>query len=399
MNTMEEKPPLAVEPPPEPPKKWRIKWKSLGGKFLIISIAVHVLFLMGATYYVVQIYSAKKLTFKGGAPVTNASARSMEHKVSLANKQKSMSAPAPVRRIVSTAPSAVSLPDIPAMPDASTVTPSSMSGMGGTGVVGSGFGTGVGGGGGGGGMGIFSPFGIKDAKASALTGKFYDFKHTAARQDSKVDGGKYAAEVTRFVKQGMHEGSLNKYLHGSRPLYATEIFFPIIDSDDAPKAFGSPMPESPGEWIAVYRGSVAPPESGTYHFVAAGDDDMFVQFDGKLILDNCEHIDHILQLDEYKYSGERLGYARSLPVTVQAGKYYEVVIVIGDHVPRSTFAKVLVEKEGADYPKDEGTGSPILPIFKLDKGDPTVTGTMPPSHTENGPFWKGRPVQTSLLDP
>jgi hypothetical protein len=192
MNTMEEKP-LAVEAAlPTPPKKWRVKWKSLGGKFLIISIAVHVLFLMGATYYVVQIYSTKKLTFKGGAPVANASSRSMEHKVSLANKQKSMSAPAPVRRIVSTAPSAVSLPDIPSMPNVTSVTPASMTGMGGTGVIGSGFGSGMGGGDGGGGMGIFSPFGIKDARASALTGKFYDFKHTAARQDSKVDGGKYA---------------------------------------------------------------------------------------------------------------------------------------------------------------------------------------------------------------
>src|SRR5678810_745228 len=143
---------------PEPPasesrfRRWW-NWKTLvASKFLIGSIAVHLLFGVGATYYVVQRIQAKrKMTFSGGPPLVNASQHALEHKISLAKKKASMSAPAQAKRITTTGLAKVALPEMPTMPHATEVLPNRMAGMGGTG-SGLGFGSGgVGTGGGGGG--------------------------------------------------------------------------------------------------------------------------------------------------------------------------------------------------------------------------------------------------------
>jgi len=139
MNTTEyPKAPAASSPAPIKGAKRR-----LGGKFLVISIVVHLLFGLGAAYYVVQTITAKrKLTFHGGPPSPNPSQRAIEHKVQMAKKQNSMSAPPPVKRIVTTGMAKVALPDMPSMPTSNPVAASKAVGAGGVGV---GFGPSVGG--------------------------------------------------------------------------------------------------------------------------------------------------------------------------------------------------------------------------------------------------------------
>ena len=146
------------EPPVSQGPQRRGLWaKILASKFLVVSIAAHLLFGAGATLYVVQRYQAnRKLTFKGGTPVTNPSKRAMEHKVSMAKKKKTMSAPAQAKRITTSGLSKVSLPDMPTMPTATSVTANKMAGMGGFGTgVGPPGGGGMGGGGGGAGINFF----------------------------------------------------------------------------------------------------------------------------------------------------------------------------------------------------------------------------------------------------
>jgi hypothetical protein len=147
MNTLEE------HAEDDPPKR-RFHWKTLiASKFLIISIVVHLLGGVGATFYVVQrIQGKRKLTFQGGPPVVNASQRALEHKVTMAKKKASMSAPAQAKRITTTGLAKIALPEMPSMPHATEVLPNRMAGMGGTG-TGLGFGGGgLGSGGGGGGF-------------------------------------------------------------------------------------------------------------------------------------------------------------------------------------------------------------------------------------------------------
>ncbi len=120
---------------PSPPARRRWSWKQFGGKFLVISIAVHLLFGAGAAVWVVQRYQAtRKLTFKGGPPSPNPSTRAIEHKVQMAKKQSTMSAPTVTKRIVTTGIAKVTLPAMPEMPKTNDAAPMKMAGVGGAGI-------------------------------------------------------------------------------------------------------------------------------------------------------------------------------------------------------------------------------------------------------------------------
>ena len=146
--------------------------KLVASKFLFVSIVVHLLFGVGATYYVVQRIQAKrKVSFQSGPPSVNPSKRALEHKVSMAQKKKTGGAPPQAKRIVSAGIAKVALPDLPTISSANNVVPGMMAGMGGAGFgAGTGFGAGMGsgmGGGGGGGTG-FSFFGFRGVAQSIV---------------------------------------------------------------------------------------------------------------------------------------------------------------------------------------------------------------------------------------
>ena len=396
------KPPVVKTPPPSEstaPRK-RSYTAHFGGGFLAISILVHVFFGLAATYIVVQTMSQRKLVFQGGPPSPNPSQRSLEHKVQMAKKRNTMSAPVQSKRVVSVGLSKVSLPSMPAMPNVPNEAPTKMAGMGGAGV---GFGPATGGmgnsGGSGGGSGL-TVFGMRDNKSNGLTGQFYDLKRNRNRQESHMTPDEYSQEVAKFVKNGWHESYLEKYLKGFRKLYATQIFFTRIDSHEGHKAFGSDYAEPPGMWVALYKGQVSPPESGVYHFVAAGDDVMYVKFNGRLILDQCldGNKTGVNPLECYKYptfTYVNNGFAKSLPVTVTAGEYYDIEVLIGDRIPLDVWAFLFIEKNGVNYKKDKD-GAPILPVFRLSGDKPRNAhpsgGTASPPYQEDGPVWIGRSI-------
>lgn len=141
---------------PEPQPKSRLLRRLFAGKFLAVSIAVHLLFAAGATLWVVQsIQAQRKLTFHSGMPSPNPSLHALEHQVQIAKRKNTMSAPAVQKRITATALSKVTLPEMPAMPTMPalpSMMPTKMAGMGGAGLglgiggLGSGSGFGRGGG-------------------------------------------------------------------------------------------------------------------------------------------------------------------------------------------------------------------------------------------------------------
>lgn len=146
-----------ASPSAPPPKRRFTTWqKILASKFLLISIVVHLLFGAGAAVYVVQRYQAgRKLSFQSGPQAVNPSSRALEHKVSMAKKKNTMSAPAQAKRITTAGLSKIALPEIVTMPNASQVIPNRMGGIGGTGTgVGPGGLGGMGSGGGGGGFSL-----------------------------------------------------------------------------------------------------------------------------------------------------------------------------------------------------------------------------------------------------
>src|SRR3954468_12229330 len=183
---------------PQPPtrqqpgmlKRWW-QWERTSGKFLMISIGVHVLFGLVAAVFVVQHYQAnRKLTFKGGPPSPNPSTRALEHKVQMAKKQSTMSAPAIAKKITTTGIAKVSLPEMPAMPKLGAPAVK-MAGAGGTDVsFNAGTMAATGGSGAGGAAVPF--FGFRESRGGgSLVGKFYDLKQLKNGTPSKLDQNNY----------------------------------------------------------------------------------------------------------------------------------------------------------------------------------------------------------------
>ena len=97
------------------PEKKRWSWKTFGARFLVISILLHLTFLGGATYLVVQHFTAKRvLTFKPG-PAAPPAPQTVEHKVHM-QKDQAESAPQMAKRITTTGMGKITLPEMPEMP-------------------------------------------------------------------------------------------------------------------------------------------------------------------------------------------------------------------------------------------------------------------------------------------
>jgi hypothetical protein len=387
--------PIEAEKPSAPKSARWWKWERVGGKFLIISIAAHLLFGGIATILVVQHYqAARKLTFKGGPPSPNPSTRAIEHKVQLAKKQSTMSAPAATKRITTTGLSKVALPDMPAMPKLAAP-PVKMAGAGGVDVsFNPGGATSSSGGGGGGAAVPF--FGFKESRGGgSLAGKFYDLKQTRTGQPSKLDEKNYPGELSKFVN-GWNEATFANYFVGPNPLYTTQIFIPKINANQGPVAFGLGGRVQPKMWVVHYKGNVIPTETGTFRFVGMADDVLVVRFAGKVVLD-CGSTTPSGHGPQKFYSSAglqldpKMGWYKGLgvgdPVQVTGGQSYPMEILLGEWPGGDFKAFLMIEKDGVQYEKD-GKGNPILPIFKLAAGDVTKGGSEAPAFAKAGPVWK-----------
>lgn len=156
---MSEDAPAAVETAPAP-KKRRFQVK---GRFLWISIGLHVALFLFAGYLVVStIITKPKKEFKAGPKGPNPNSRVLEHKIQMTKVKNTMSAPPQSKRIVTTGVSKISLPDLPTVGESNDFTVNSMAGMG----VGEGA-LSMGGGGAGGGGPAINFFGLK-ARSNAV---------------------------------------------------------------------------------------------------------------------------------------------------------------------------------------------------------------------------------------
>jgi hypothetical protein len=379
-------------------------WERTSGKFLMISIGAHLLFGLIAAVFVVQHYQAsRKLTFKGGPPSPNPSTRALEHKVQMAKKQSTMSAPAMAKKITTTGISKVSLPDMPAMPKLAAP-PVKMAGAGGTdvsfnaGTMAATGGTGAGG-------AAVPFFGFRESKGGgSLVGKFYDFKQLKDGKPSKLDQNAYPGELSKFVNSGWNESNLEKYFVGPNPLYTTQIYIPKISADQGPVAFGLGGRVQPKMWVVHYKGTVIPTETGTFRFVGMADDVLVVRFNGRVVLDYGSTIPSGhgpqsfyatsgLQLDPKKM-GWYKGLGRGDPIQVNAGESYPMEVLVGEWPGGDFKAWLMIEKDGVQYEKD-AKGVPILPIFKLAAGEVTRGGGEAPVFAKTGPVWKAEQVKES----
>jgi hypothetical protein len=389
---------------PQPVASKRGFGKFLGSRFLVISVAAHLLFACVAAYVVVQRYQAnRKLTFKGGPPSPNPSTRALEHKVQLAKKQSSMSAPSAARKITTTGLAKVSLPEMPAMPKLAAP-PVKMAGAGGADVSFNPGGMTTSSGSGAGGAAV-PFFGFTASKGGgSLVGRFYDLKQFKNQNPSKLDEQKgFPGEVAKFVNSGWNDANLQQYFVAPHPLYTTQIFIPKINAAEGPRAFG--LGVQPKMWVVHYKGSVTPTESGTFRFVGAGDDVLVVRFNGRVVLD-CGSMTPSGHGPQSFYSTAGLkiekrqgmewykGLGRGDPFQVNGGQTYPMEVLIGEWSGIDFKAWLLIEKDAVQYEKD-ANGNPILPIFKLTTSTVASPVGEAPKFAKDGPVWKAEKEKES----
>ncbi|MEP6955305.1 MAG: VWA domain-containing protein [Chthoniobacterales bacterium] len=134
--------------------------------FLGISLAVHLLFALGAGVWVVSRYSAnRKLTFNAGPKSPNPSERALQHKVQMQQKTQNTLVAVP-KRVLTTGLSKVALPEMPSMAGPKLAAQPMMAAGGGGGFGGAPGGMGAAGGTGGGAPINF--FGIRDTSSSVV---------------------------------------------------------------------------------------------------------------------------------------------------------------------------------------------------------------------------------------
>lgn len=356
------------------PKKRLLAY--FGANSMAISIFLHILFAMGATFLIVERFQKKHIDFHA---TQSPSHTEVEHKVQLAKKNNVESAPPDLKRIVTTDVSAITLPEPPTVPTTDDAIPTVMSGV--NGVMGSGMGAGTGAGSGGGDTTLF---GAPDG--AGLQGTFYDFKQTSDKPPQPTgitDDPKYLDLLGHYLRQGWNDELLDPYYKSKALLYSPVFAISTRPSEDAPKAFGLEKEVQPGYWVIHYHGKVVAPHEGEYRLAGFGDNILVVKINGGLVLDagwdpltKQENLHEALPFTFPSYvpgSGHdnhdahlKIGPAFHL----EALDSVDMDVLIGDCTGVCNFC-LLIQKVGNHY-ESAPDGTPILPYFQLGvKGAPT----------------------------
>jgi hypothetical protein len=355
-----------------PKKNLLQRWMEWSGSFLVLSLLLHAILIGLAAWLVVSVVGSRKKELKFTAPPP--APVQAEHKVKPA-KKTSVSAPPVMKRIASTALNAkVVLPEVSMSSPSTDVMSSVMSGIGSSGL------------GMGGSPGLASlpltgltAFGFK-GRGGGMIGTYFDLGKIV--QDSNSPGSQRrpvqsAFELqpilTNFVSAGMDNNLLSAYTAAQNKIVQTQIYIPKINANDAPEAFEQKKTTA---WLIHYKGTVIAPVSGTYTFWGVGDDVLVMQIDGKVILD-CGFLtsspvtatrSYIMPQGLKPFSWFQ-GLGNSQPIQIEAGKSYQMDILIGHAGGGSTSAFLLVELQGRDYKRDKNGNPVVLPLFQLIKAD------------------------------
>jgi len=240
-------------------------------------------------------------------------------------------------------------------------------------------------------------FGVKERSEGSLIGILYDLKQTQDRAKTGMNVNVYSQVVDEFLAKKLDDSVLDRFYRVTQPLYATQIYIPIMAAKAAPKAFGAEKTVLPSMWLIHYKGQVVPPETGRFRFVGYADDWIAVAVNGEITLVAARH-DTRLPQTQWK-SPEKTGMKAgngSLKVgdwvDFKKGTPFDIDIMMGERPGSSFCAFLMIEKEGGTYQTIPEKGYPILPIFQVVKkvGKPTNISAGPP-FSETPSVWRALP--------
>ena len=273
---------------------------------------------------------------------------------------------------------------------------------------------GVGGGSGGGlgGLGFnfdMDLFGKNKGTGTEFIGHFYDLKQDKDGSLSEIgelmasangdwdhpnyrESRKKYQEVVKNFLNGWNDHRLDDFFMAQREKFSTSFMIPILDAEEAPKAYGVQDLVKPMEWLALYHGYICAPESGKYRFVGRGDDVLAVRVKKRLVIDASW-----VRLAEWESSAPEnetyASYNDSKRCIVgdwfhlQKGRPVPMDVLIGEEPGGHFFCQLYIQKQDVDYPvvtetyqDDEGKSHtverPILPVFKTAEIPPEIATKM-----------------------
>jgi hypothetical protein len=394
--------------PPSSSDERRIKkrwWFALaGGNSLLISILLHVLVGVAATYLIVEHFQKKHVNFHATEPPTQHT--EVEHKIELAQKNNVESAPPDLKRITTTDISSITLPDVPDIPNVQEDTTSAMSGV--AGELGTGLGGGGAGNGAGGGGGIPPLFGAPEGPG--LVGTLYDMKQTSTREPTPMAAagdelttpdavnGWFRSPATQAELRVLRSfivdwdpAKLEDYYQAPVVLKATQFFIPKLSAEEAPKAFQVEATVQPRRWIVHYEGKIIPPETGDFRFIGVADDFLVVRVDGNNVLDGSYSLEKLQPSANVKenvgtgpaYLGEPL-YCGPW-ISMNAGLAVDMEVLIGEGPGGESSFFLFVQEKG------DGSALGDYPVFQLKEGPVrSLPGSwaVPPGYTNKKMVFK-----------
>ncbi len=248
--------------------------------------------------------------------------------------------------------------------------------------------------------------GLGDGKGggSALEGTFYDLKQTRQCSPMANSPNETARVISDFMKS-WNAGALSKYYQSPTKLYASNFCLPSCKAEYAPAAYQCKDKCQPSAWIAIYRGKVKAPFTGTMRFVGTGDDVLMVRFNNKLVLeagwcipstygqpgdvgtrgsmnnpeaqayhqaiadgkDSAHHgYEFITRPELPKWNRELGGVTAGEEIKVEEGKSYPIEVLISE-VPGGAFGFVLLTQQKVDGKYDNNK----FDLFRTNFSNPT----------------------------
>jgi hypothetical protein len=327
-------------------------------------------------YLIVEHFQKKHINFHAMEPPSRHT--EVEHKIEMVKKNNVESAPPDIKRIVTTAVSPITLPDVPEVPQDDEVTPTAMSGV--NGVMGSGIGSGLGGSGNGSGNG--GGYGAAETEPG-FVGVLYDLKQTPDQQPTDIaenkaelESGSYAINgwpglpatqnglrvLRSFVKK-WDMSLLDKYYKAPATLITTQICIPVTPSENAPKAFHVEGTVHPRRWNVIYQATIIPPETGQFRFIGFADDFLMVRMDGRNVLDGSlsgEELDSEANVHEDVGTGpEGQPLKCGKWIQMDAGTPMDMMVLIGEGPGGFSGFLLMIQKQGVNTPKGD------YPVFQL----------------------------------
>ena len=231
---------------------------------------------------------------------------------------------------------------------------------------------------------------------SAFAGYFWDLKRTVNGKPSAYEGAISNEQVlefeSNFYNKGWDLGMLVMFMQARMPLYSTCFFMPNCKDEEAVHAYDPTGKQGlkKSRWLVVYRAKVKAPTSGTFRFVGAADTVMAVRFDGRNVvacglhnLRNATWNDWLTAADIKKerplvqYKGIEVwnesmgGFEIGDPIKVEAGKWYEMQVMISE-IGGGEFGFCLLIDEEGEEKKTIKEGKPLFQLFRTAFSSPTI---------------------------